>query len=327
MNSADVRRARPTVVIPCFNRREITLGCLERLKQIGVFASFHVLVVDDASTDGTAETIARKFPEVEVLRGHGELYWTGAVELGMRHAYIAGAGCFIWINDDTEVTVGAIEAITTRAEETGGIVSGQGIVIVEDKNYEGYFSLLYRGKAGLITVEADRTRSEIDVDTCRGNLVAISRKVVEGIGYPDGKHIPHFGGDSDYGLRASRAGFSVKVLPHALVRETGIKRTDNQSWLLGETPVPELWRRLFQKRNAFYPPMLFRYSCRHWGWIGFFKATFKILRLLGVSALKLMIPRRMRIFLFGGLSYSWKTLAPLRKNPSDSSPKQAGRHD
>lgn len=306
--------SKPAIIIPCHNRKATTLGCLERLKQIGVFPGFHILVVDDGSTDGTAEAIAREFPEVEVLQGSGDLYWTGAMELGMRHAHTAGASSFIWINDDTEVAAGAIEAITARAEETGGIVSGLGQVIVEAQDYSWYFPACYRGPSGLLVKEIDRTLDEIEVDTCRGNLVAISRKVVNLIGFPDGRRIPHFGGDTDYGLRASRAGLSVKILPRALVREIGLERTDNQSWLLGDTGVLRLWRNVFQKRNAFYPPMIFAYNYRHWGARGLIAAIRLYLKLAGISLLRILIPRSLRIRWFGRHSHAWKTLAPMRKD-------------
>ena len=90
----------PVIIIPCFNRKAITLGCLRRLRETGASTCFRVLVVDDASTYGTAEAITQDFPEVEVLHGGRELYWTGAVELGTRHAVSQGASFCVGLNDD-----------------------------------------------------------------------------------------------------------------------------------------------------------------------------------------------------------------------------------
>ena len=118
----------PVIIIPCFNRKAITLGCSRRLTDTGASAGFRVLVVDDASTDGTAKAIARDFPEAEVLHGCGELYWTGAMELGMRHAVSQGASRCLWLNEDLIVVDAAIGSIVELAMRERAKVTAQGII-------------------------------------------------------------------------------------------------------------------------------------------------------------------------------------------------------
>lgn len=311
-----IENAKPAVLIPCHNRREITMECLRQLRDAGIFDDFSVILIDDGSTDGTGDATKELFPSVEVLSGDGSLFWTGAIELGMRHAFNKGASSFVWLNDDSTVERSAIDAITGRAEELGGIVSGQGKVEIPSQDFEWYFPLTMKGKRALYLKDVDLSQKELPADTCRGNLVAVSRKVVEKIGFPDGKGVPHYGGDTDYGLRATAAGLPLRVMTQALVVEEGLIRNDNESWLLGEQPAGKLLKSIFSKRSIHYPPMIFIYQTRHWGITGFFTAVLTYVKLAAILILKTCTPLSLRIRLFGKHSNAWKSLEVMRKDAS-----------
>lgn len=89
------------IIIPVHNRRVITLACLDTLQRNGDMERYRILVIDDGSTDGTAEAISRTYPEVTILSGDGNLWWTGAITKGMQYAFQHGADYFVWLNDDT----------------------------------------------------------------------------------------------------------------------------------------------------------------------------------------------------------------------------------
>src|SRR5262249_25124422 len=44
---------------------------------------FQVVLVDDGSTDGTDEDVRQRFPDTVILRGDGNLWWTGAMARGV----------------------------------------------------------------------------------------------------------------------------------------------------------------------------------------------------------------------------------------------------
>jgi GT2 family glycosyltransferase len=77
------------IVIPVFNRINFTRECLISLRG-QTYTDYKTLVVDDGSTDDTEEIIKREFPEVKVLKGDGNLWWTGATNMGIEYALKIG---------------------------------------------------------------------------------------------------------------------------------------------------------------------------------------------------------------------------------------------
>lgn len=69
------------IIIPVHNRKHFTRECLLSLRK-QTFQNFKVIVVNDGSSDGTGEMIEKEFSDVILLKGDGNLWWTGATNLG-----------------------------------------------------------------------------------------------------------------------------------------------------------------------------------------------------------------------------------------------------
>lgn len=119
---------RVTAVVVTWNRRALLMECLERLFA-QTWRDMDVLVVDNASTDGTGEALA---PLIEAGRiayvNPGEnLGGAGGFQLGIRRAVEAGCG-FIWVMDDDAMPEpAALEELMRAGEKIGefGWLSGK----------------------------------------------------------------------------------------------------------------------------------------------------------------------------------------------------------
>ena|SRR5438105_5524438 len=87
-------------IIPVHNRIKFTINCLTRLREQTV-RSFKIIVIDDGSKDNTTHYLQENFPEVILLKGDGNLWWTGAINLGVEVALSEGADYILTLNNDT----------------------------------------------------------------------------------------------------------------------------------------------------------------------------------------------------------------------------------
>ncbi len=71
------------IIIPVFNRLNYTKACLNSLNDQSI-NDYKIIVVDHGSTDGTSECIKDEFPSVILLNGNSDLWWTGAMNLGLK---------------------------------------------------------------------------------------------------------------------------------------------------------------------------------------------------------------------------------------------------
>ena len=188
------------IVIPVHNRRAHTLRCVEGLSWCLGLPDWRVVVVDDGSTDGTGEAIAERFPEVEVVRGGGDLFWTGGMVEGMKRGLELGATEWVWLNDDTGTREASIRRLVEQVRANPRQVVGASATV---EGVPGAFSS--REGVALAARRGERVR----MDVLAGFLVAFSNAVVETIGLPDAARFPHYAGDSDFTRRAHDAGFEL----------------------------------------------------------------------------------------------------------------------
>jgi GT2 family glycosyltransferase len=99
--------SRLSVVIPSHDTRELTFRCLESLAR----ADLEILLVDDGSCDGTAESVAARFPSVRVLRNESAAGFTRAANRGLQAAQ---GDVLLLLNSDTEVEPAGIDALLGR---------------------------------------------------------------------------------------------------------------------------------------------------------------------------------------------------------------------
>src|SRR5882757_9090479 len=84
---------RFSILIPIYNRLKITQQGLSSLyKALDRYAvtgqgkcQFDIVVIDDGSTDGSSQRISEHYPAVHLLQGTGDLWWSGAINLGARY--------------------------------------------------------------------------------------------------------------------------------------------------------------------------------------------------------------------------------------------------
>ncbi len=83
-----------------YNQTEVTIELLRSIERID-YASYEVILVDNASHEDPSERVKREFPQVKIIRSEENLGFAGGNNLGMRYA---SGDYFFFVNNDTELT-------------------------------------------------------------------------------------------------------------------------------------------------------------------------------------------------------------------------------
>ena len=207
-----------SILLTCHNRRERTLACLESLSGNTVpGVMVDVRLVDDASDDGTVEAVASTYPDVEITRGSGDLYWGGGMRLAFRRAVPVNPDYLLWLNDDVVLERGALErllvtyAILCAEGQPRSIVAGSTCDPQTGATTYGAVRRTSRLRR-MAFAQIAPTDTPQSCDTMNGNVVLIPRSVYSVVGNVD-ERFTHAMGDFDYGLRARSAGCQVFLAP------------------------------------------------------------------------------------------------------------------
>lgn len=231
----EVKAPRPQVgvVLLTLNQKEDTVRCIESLQRAD-YPDLYILLVDNGSTDGTAEVVAERFPSVEVVRSSKNLGEAGGRKLGAR-TILAQSKCeFILIMDnDTVVSPNFLAPLVAalRSYPNVGLVSP----MVHSLREKGVIDEAGGCKVNFITGSTQRRGAgELDqgqyddpataAGLVPGGVCTLSRReVIEETGGFDELFNPYGFADLDYSLRVRAAGWTTRFVPESLIFHKGSK--------------------------------------------------------------------------------------------------------
>lgn len=257
----------PTVsaLIVSWNNRDFLGRCLESLPK-----DTEVIVVDNASTDGSADLVAEKFPSARLIRQDHNLGFATGIN---RAAAEATGAYLLMLNPDAEATPKAVERLVEFLEEHTTCAAAVGRLLTMTEQWQREFNV--RRLPTFATIAADlmllkkvwpgnpisRRGDGADigdqaaqaVEQPSATCLMVRRRVFEELGGMDEQFTPVWFEDVDLCRRIIQAGWTIFFVPRSNFRHLGGTAVGTL------TPV--------QTRQLYYKN-LERYMAKHHGWFG-----------------------------------------------------------
>ncbi len=228
-------QATVSVVIVSWNARHHLSGCLSSIRAARPDCLLEVIVVDNASTDGSPEMVEQEFPEAMLIRAGSNLGFAKANNLAMRRAR---GSAFALVNSDALVHPGCLEALLEHLQRhpevglTGPRVhGGDGQLQLTCRNLPSLRNTICRtlaldrlsdgdGLLGGYEVSARRHDETRQVEVLSGCFCMVRRTVFETVGGMDERFF-FYGEDIDWCKRIADAGWKIAFVRQALATHFG----------------------------------------------------------------------------------------------------------
>lgn len=211
-----------SIVIPVHNHLNDTLACLRAVHRNTAFASFEVIVCDDASSDATAEVL-RTIDGLDVIGLEVNVGFLGAIST----AIAAAKGKYLlMLNNDAEVQPGWLAALleVAEADPTVGAV-GSKLMFPDGRLQEAGSIVWNDGSAWNLGYGRDPSDPAFNyrrhVDYCSAASLLVRRSAYDAVGGFDRRFMPAYYEDTDLCFSLRAAGYSVVYQPESVVVHQG----------------------------------------------------------------------------------------------------------
>lgn len=207
------------IIILNFNGRELLREYLPSISSLE-YDNRRIMVVDNASTDGSVEFVRKQYPEIELVENKENLGISRALNRGAR---VAADADYLWfLNNDVRVTPSSLRQLVTHIEskpETGIVfprINNMGSETIQALGYD-YDMFAYRGWPGRDVGKTEPSDSSPhEIVHSMGASMLVDRNVWEDIGGFDERNFI-YGDDSYLCLQAWLRGYHVEVVPESVV--------------------------------------------------------------------------------------------------------------
>ncbi len=251
------------ILLPVHNRRKSTehfINCL--LQQ--TYRDYHLLLIDDGSTDGTVEMAQKNISNLTVIRGNGNWWWGGSLHQGylwLKSQHIPDSTVVLLINDDTMFDSKYLEtAISILSSKKCALLVSTAYGKESNKQMDGgVFADWKRWKFHLV-----KEQDKVNCASTRGLFLYAKDFLKLGGFYP--RILPHYLSDYEFTIRAFNKGYTLYLDERVQIRvdekSTGLDKFSR------EMTYRAFLRRLFSKKymmQPFYMTTFVALACP-WPW-------------------------------------------------------------
>ena len=223
--------------------KEDLVNCLRSINENRPRAEFEIIVVDNASTDGSVDTIKSSFPDVKIIANGENLGFSAANNRAIR---IAKGQYLFLLNPDTIVYPNSLDTLIAYLDDHA-VVGACGPKFLEASGkahssvgYVPTFRALLYGRTFLRSLGIFRRRHKeltarnlnfektAEVEQLSGAALMVRRSVMEEIGSMDENFFMYYE-DVDLCLRIRKAGFKIAFVPDSTITHIGGKSTEQVS--------------------------------------------------------------------------------------------------
>lgn len=216
------------ILLPVHNRKIITqefIKCL--LAQTN--SNYHLVLIDDGSTDGTADMVKEYIPSATVLRGNGNWWWAGSLQQGLnwlKKNPPKPSDIIVMINDDVTFKPEFLEkGVSYLRQSPQTLLLARFYDIELDKVVETGVSADFR-RMHFVDAECQEA---INCLPTRGLFLSWDACEMIGGFYP--LVLPHYGSDYEFTIRAGRKGYALRTSPEIYLipdlESTGVRNVAN----------------------------------------------------------------------------------------------------
>lgn len=204
------------IIILNYNGQDCLKRCLTSVFKID-YPNFEVILLDNASEDGSLEMAKKDFSRAIFIRNNINLGFAGGVNVGIRFALEREADYVLLLNYDTLVETNFLTKIIEAGESmpSVGILSS---LVMNAYNKEIWFA---GGKINWLKMKTEhflvaKDGKPYEVNFLSGCAMAIKASVFLKIGLFDEDYFLYWE-DADFGFRAQKAGFKLVLTPESWV--------------------------------------------------------------------------------------------------------------
>lgn len=211
------------VLMPVFNRLALTQSMLECLRAQRTDEPLSIVVVNDGSTDGTAEFLSAQ-RDITILQGDGSLWWGGAIDLGLRHVFnsCSEQDWVLLVNNDIRIDSCFVQMLLNTARNHAPAAVGS--PIIDEKQPHRLLSIgprinpwRFQIRDIVDDLSHDALTDVISVDALSGRGVLYPISALRHAGGMRPRCLPHYLADYDLSVRVHSAGWRLLVQTTASV--------------------------------------------------------------------------------------------------------------